>query len=207
MFVSISKDKFLNARHRFFEWRYELDFARKILLALAFACLTGLGTFIRFYVPFSPVPFTAQVFFVVLSGMVLGHIWGGISQSLYVGLALLGVPWTTGGGGVGVVFGYTGGYLLGFIVAALLVGYLTDSNPKYRQLHYQMPIMILGVLVIYILGVSVLAASLSMSLFGWTGAIWLGAGIFIIVDAIKLALAGVAGKALLTKQPFGQNQE
>jgi biotin transport system substrate-specific component len=206
MFVSISKERFLDARHRFYEWRYELDFARKVMLALFFACLTGLGTFIRFYVPFSPVPFTAQVFFVLLSGMVLGHIWGGVCQSLYVGLAMLGVPWTTAGGGVDVVFGYTGGYLLGFIVAALLVGYLTDSDQKHRQLRYQMPIMVLGVLVIYILGVSVLTASLSMPLFGWSGAIWLGAGVFLLVDTIKLALAGAAGKMLLTKQPFGHTK-
>jgi len=180
-----------------------LDFVRKTMLALAFACLTGLGTFIRFYVPFSPVPFTAQVFFVLLSGMVLGHLWGGISQSLYVGIALLGVPWTTQGGGFDAVFGYTGGYLFGFIAAAFLIGWLTDKDAKFRKLQYQVPIHTLGILVIYAIGVPVLALSTGMSLTGWTGALWLGAGIFIIVDLMKLALSGIAGKALLTKQPFG----
>lgn len=207
MEVTIDIDRYKYLRHRFYEWRYELDFARKIMLALGFACLTGLGTFIRFYVPFSPVPFTAQVFFVLLSGMVLGHIWGGISQALYVGLAMMGVPWTTQGGGVSVVFGYTGGYLLGFIIAALLVGYLTDLDPKYRKLHYQMPIMVLGVLTIYAIGVAVLALSLDMPFVGWEGAIWVGAGVFILVDTIKLILAGAAGKVLLTKQPFGRDAQ
>lgn len=196
----ININKYRQMRHNFYEWRYELDFARKIALALVFAGLTGLGTLIRFYVPFSPVPFTAQVFFVLLSGMVLGHVWGGVSQSLYVGLALMGVPWTTTGGGAGAVFGHTGGYLLGFIIAAFLVGYLTDLKPEYRRWKNQLWIMLLGVTAIYVPGVTVLALVTGMPVLQ---AAWLGAGVFILVDAIKLALASASGRALLTKRTFG----
>ena len=123
---------------------------------------------------------------------------------MYVGLALMGIPWTTAGGGAEVVFGYTGGYLLGFIIAAFVIGYLTDKKPEYRKINYQLPILLLGVFIIYALGVTVLALSTGMSFSGWSGALWLGAGIFILVDIIKLALAGFAGKALLTKQAFGK---
>jgi biotin transport system substrate-specific component len=170
--------------------------------------LTGLSAFVRIYTPFSSVPFTLQTFTVLMSGLVLGHVWGGISQSLYVGLAMMGIPWTSQGGGMGVVFGYTGGYLLGFIIAAFVVGYLTDRNPRYRQLQYQFPIMVLGTLLIYIPGIAVLSASFpSMPVLGFTGALWAGAGVFLMWDIVKVLLAGGAGKLLLTKQPFGQNQE
>ncbi len=104
------------------------------------------------------------------------------------------------------VFGYTGGYLLGFILAAFVIGYLTDLDAKYRKLQFQMPIMALGMLLIYVPGVLVLSAVTGMPLLGMNGAIMLGAGVFIIWDIVKLAMAGVTGKVLLTKQPFGTTE-
>ncbi|MBA3044694.1 MAG: biotin transporter BioY [Candidatus Thermoplasmatota archaeon] len=202
MYANISMEKFIDARHRFFQWRNELDYARMTMLALAFAFLTGMSSFVRVYTPISAVPFTLQTFIVLMSGMVLGHKWGGISQTLYVGLALAGIPWTTQGGGFDAVFGYTGGYLLGFIIAAFVVGYLTDLDAKYRTAKFQVPIMTLGMLLIYIPGVAVLSAITSMPLMGMNGAIMLGAGVFIIWDIVKLAMAGAAGKFLLTKKAF-----
>ena len=202
MNANVSVDGFINARHRFFQWRNELDFVRMTMLALAFACLTGMSAFVRVYTPISAVPFTLQTFVVLMAGMVLGHKWGGFSQIMYVGLALAGIPWTSNGGGVEAVFGYTGGYLLGFILAAFVVGYLTDMTPKYRNTKFQIPIMTLGMLLIYVPGVTVLAAVTGMPLFGMTGAIMLGAGVFIIWDIVKLVMAGAAGKVLLTKQAF-----
>lgn len=202
MFVSISKERFLNARHRFFEWRYELDYARKAMLALLFACLTGMAAFIRIPVPFSPVPFTGQVFIVLLSGMVLGHLWGGLSQVLYLGIGFAGVPWFTGGvGGVSVVYGPTIGYLIGFVVAALLIGWLVDKKAEFRQIKFQIPIMLAAILVIYAFGVPLLALNAGVSI--WTAVLW-GAAPFIIVDVLKLALAVITGKVIMTKQPFGQ---
>ncbi|MDO9537176.1 MAG: biotin transporter BioY [Thermoplasmata archaeon] len=202
MNINVTMERYANARHRFYEWRTELDYARMTMLALAFSCLTGMSAFVRIYTPISAVPFTLQTFIVLMSGMVLGHKWGGISQTLYVGLALAGIPWTTQGGGLDAVFGYTGGYLLGFIIAAFVVGYLTDMDIKYRTTKYQVPIMTLGMLLIYIPGVVVLATVTSMPLMGMSGAIMLGAGVFIIWDIVKLAMAGAAGKFLLTKKAF-----
>jgi biotin transport system substrate-specific component len=200
MNVTISRQGFLDARHRFFEWRNELDYARKTLLALAFACLTGLGAFIRIYTPFTPVPFTAQVFFVLLSGSVLGHVWGGVSQSLYLGIGLLGVPWFSGGiGGTSVLLGPTAGYLFGFIAAAFLIGWFTDKYPASRRFRYHLPVMILAVLVLYAFGVLVLAINASVSI--WE-ALLLGAVPFIALDIVKAILAASAGKIILTKEPF-----
>jgi len=200
--MNVNVDGFIDARHRFFQWRNELDFVRMTMLALAFACLTGMSAFVRVYTPISAVPFTLQTFMVLMAGMVLGHKWGGLSQIMYVGLALAGIPWTASGGGADAVFGYTGGYLLGFILAAFVVGYLTDMAPKFRNAKFQVPIMTLGMALIYIPGVAVLAAITGMPLFGMTGAIMLGAGVFIIWDIVKLVMAGAAGKVLLTKQAF-----
>ncbi len=200
--MNVNANGFIDARHRFFQWRNELDFIRMSMLALAFACLTGMSAFVRIYTPISAVPFTLQTFVVLMAGMVLGHKWGGISQVLYVGLAMAGVPWTTAGGGANVVFGATGGYLLGFILAAFIVGYLTDRSPENRGIVRQVPIMALGMGLIYIPGVLVLSLVTGLPLLGTSGAIMLGAGVFIIWDIVKLAMAGIAGKALLTKQAF-----
>jgi biotin transport system substrate-specific component len=200
MEVNIAIERYTNARHRFYEWRDELDFARMTMLALAFACLTGLGAFIRVYTPFSPVPFTAQVFFVLLSGAVLGKYWGGISQALYVGIGLVGMPWFAGGtGGVTILYGATAGYLFGFVLASFLVGWLTDSYPESRKLKLHLPVMFLGILVIYACGVPVLALNQGI---GLLDAALVGGGIFLAFDIVKAVLAAGAGKVLLTKQAF-----
>ncbi len=197
--MNVNVNGFIDARHRFFQWRNELDFVRMTMLALAFACLTGMGAFARVYIPGYAVPFTLQTFTVLMAGMVLGKYWGGISQVLYVGLAMIGIPWTTAGGGVEVVFGATGGYLLGFILAAFAIGYLTDKAPKYRNMKYQVPIMTLGMALIYIPGVLVLSMVTGMTL---GAAAFAGFAVFIVWDIVKLVIAGAAGKALLTKQAF-----
>ncbi|MCK4969289.1 MAG: biotin transporter BioY, partial [Thermoplasmata archaeon] len=108
-------------RQEFYDWRDSAETVQMLMLAFIFACLTGLGAFMRVYTPWTPVPFTAQVFFVLLSGTVLGSRYGGLSQMMYVLLGVLGVPWFAGGeGGYDYVVGATGGYLVGFVLAASL---------------------------------------------------------------------------------------
>ena len=197
--MNVNVNGFIDARHRFFQWRNELDFVRMTMLALAFAVLTGMSAFARYYIPGYAVPFTLQTFTVLMAGMVLGRHWGGISQVLYVGLAMAGIPWTTAGGGAEIVFGATGGYLIGFILAAFAVGHLTDLAPKYRDMKYQVPIMALGMALLYIPGVLVLSLVTGMDL---GAAAMAGFAVFIIWDIVKLVMAGAAGKILLTKQAF-----
>ena len=199
MTINITVQRFVIARHRFHEWKNELDFARKTMLALMFACLTGIGALMRVPNPWLPaVPFTGQVFFVLLSATVLGHIWGGVSQSLYVGLGFLGIPWfAEANGGIDMIFGATSGYLIGFIVAALLVGWILDRYPKTREFRYNLPVMLLGICVIYAFGVPVLALSTGM---GALSAILLGGGSFLAIDMIKALLAAGSGKIILSKE-------
>lgn len=94
-----------------------------VLGAVAFALATAAAAQVKLYTPLSPVPYTGQVFTVLLAGAVLGAAWGAASQGLYLGMGLVGVPVYAGGAsGASVLVGSTGGYLLGFVAAAALVG-------------------------------------------------------------------------------------
>jgi len=99
-----------STRYDFYKWRSESTILNKFVLALGFACLTGLMAQLRFYLPYTPVPVT------------------------YAGIGAAGVPWFNGGkAGLDVMTGVTGGYIIGFIAAALLIGWFTDSYIKSRS--------------------------------------------------------------------------
>ena len=95
----------------------------RVFGVLIFIILTGLGAFVRIPLPFTPVPLTLQTFFVLLSGALLGANLGAASQAGYIFLGLVGLPiFTAAGGGLFYLLGPTGGYLFGFMLAALFVG-------------------------------------------------------------------------------------
>ncbi len=172
----------------------------RLMLAFSFACMTGVGAYMKIYTPLSPVPFTAQVFFVLLSGAVLGSRYGGISQLMYVCLGIVGVPWFAGGNrGYENVVGATGGYLVGFIVAAALVGYFVERNAQGRTLKGLLPIMLLGVLIIYCIGATWLAIILGLT--PWQAFI-LGVAPFIVLDVIKAFLAAGVVRVVTTRVPM-----
>ncbi len=97
-----------------------------------FAALTAVGAFIK--VPFYPVPFTLQFLFCAYAGMLLGARKGLYSQLLYVGIGLIGVPVFANGGGLSYVFQPTFGFLIGFIIAAFVMGLFIGKNPKANLL-------------------------------------------------------------------------
>jgi len=199
MEINIFVGRYRTVRQEFHDWRNSAETVQMLMLAFIFACLTGLGAFMRVYTPLSPVPFTAQVFFVLLSGTVLGSRYGGLSQMMYVLLGVIGVPWFAGGAaGVEYVMGATGGYLVGFVLAAALVGHLVNGNPRARTLPALLPIMLLGVLVIYGVGAAWLAIVLDLS--AWQ-AITLGVAPFIALDIAKALLAAGVGRLVTTRGP------
>ena len=123
-------EKAYDLRYRVFRARYEASVLKKLLFAFSMACLTGILAQVRFHLPWTEVPITGQTFAVLLSGILLGRWWGGISQAIYVGLGIAGVPWFSGfTSGVKI---FTMGYLFGFILAALFVGFMTDSFIRSR---------------------------------------------------------------------------
>ncbi|MDP6439784.1 MAG: biotin transporter BioY, partial [Candidatus Brocadiia bacterium] len=134
-------------------WRYELSVPLKLVFALGLACFTGLCAQIRIPHPFTDVPITGQVFAVLLSGVLLGRSYGATSQFFYVGLGAMGVPWFAGGdGGLRSILGRSGGYLIGFILAAALVGWFTDRRIRPRGIWGQALLMMVAVAIVYLFG-------------------------------------------------------
>ena len=140
-----------DVRHRLFHWRMNLAVSRKLALCLGMACLTGLLAQVRVPLSSTPAPITGQVFAVLLAGVLLGKHFGALSQVFYVGLGAAGLPWFSGWSPA-ALFGPTGGYLVGFIVAAGLIGWLTDDHFGIRRPPGQIILMTAGILVIYLFG-------------------------------------------------------
>ena len=95
-----------------------------VLGVALFVIATMLGAFVRIPLPFTPVPLTFQTFFVLLSGAMLGKKYGALSQAAYMGLGMAGIGVFTGGAGLAYLMGPTGGYIIGFIAAAFLTGWM-----------------------------------------------------------------------------------
>jgi biotin transport system substrate-specific component len=157
-----------------------------VLLAISFAALTALGT--RLKVDLFPVPFTMQVFFILLAGLSLGGRLGALSQLLYLTIGLMGLPVFAGGGGMLYLLGPTGGYLVGFPIAAGLTGWLAEGR---EDLLGRTLAGAVGVAAIYLCGVSWLGFWL-----GDPGQAWkAGVLVFVGVDVTKAFLAALlAGK-------------
>ena len=153
MEINMYIDKYRNARLNLFKWRYNLSYVNKIVLALSFALLTGILAQFRFYIPGTPVPVTGQVFGVMLAGVMLG-LWGGVSQLMYLGIGAAGLPWFAGfNSGLVYMTGPTGGYMLGFVLAAFFIGYMIDKYVKSRKIFGMAAVMMFSTFVlIYIPG-------------------------------------------------------
>lgn len=186
-----------SAGARVHAFREESAYAYRILLVLGFAGLTGLSAQIVLPLPFTPVPVTGQVLGVLVSAAVLGRWLAPASQVAYVGLGAAGVPWFAPAdaahpftvGGVGALVGATGGYLVGFIAAAALIGWIVDRRllePTYAS---NLSVLLLGVAVIYAFGAVGLALALRTSL---TDTLLYGVVPFLPGDLLKAVLgAGV----------------
>lgn len=213
MEISLYVNKYKQARYSFFRWRYELDVVYKVMLALSFACVTGVLAQVRIYLPWSPVPITGQTFAVLFSAVMLGKWWGGISQSIYVGIGLAGIPWfapKTGmpifsNGGISVLFGPTGGYLIGFIIAAFFLGYFMDRYIRSRNFLSMFSLMLFANFII-IFGLGLLQLYSWQSATGSYQGLWqllmIGLIPFIIGDSIKLAGAAALTKMITPKTAF-----
>ncbi|MBI2777268.1 MAG: biotin transporter BioY [Chloroflexi bacterium] len=163
--------------------------ARHFALILAGTLLIALAAQVRFYLPGNPVPVTGQTFAVLLAGGALGFRRGIASSGLYLLLGLVGLPVFAGGRhGVEVLLGTTGGYLVGFILAAAVVGRLAELGWD-RNVLGSIGAMLLGSVLIYLLGVPWLAVAAGQPL-DW--AIANGLTPFLAGDAVKVALAAGA---------------
>jgi len=161
---------------------------RDVSLVIAGALFIYLTARIVLPVPGSPVPITGQTFGVLLVGGALGFRRGLIGVGLYVLLGVIGLPFfAEGKGGVSIIWGATGGYLIGFVVAGALVGRLAELGWD-RRLGGALGAMLLGSAVIYAIGLPWLAVVTSSTP---AEAMELGLTPFLVGDALKLMLAAV----------------
>ena len=201
-------NRYKHARYNFFKWRYHLEFYHRVILAISFACITGILAQVRFYLPGSPVPLTGQTFAVLLSAVVLGKWWGGISQSIYLGVGLAGVPWFAGlNGGFTYFIGPTGGYLIGFILAAFFLGYCIDSYVESRNYWIIFGLMLFANFGI-VFGLGLLQLYGYFSIAGTSidleGLLLIGLIPFIIGDTIKIAIAAGIASSITPKQAYAK---
>lgn len=159
-------------------------------MASLFAALTAAGAFIK--IPFPIVPFTLQTFFVVLSGALLGPVYGGLSQVLYLIVGLLGVPVFANGGGPGYVFQPTFGYLLSYPVAASAIGFLLNSTPGEATILKTLTAIFIGMSIIYTIGVTGLYLNLNYIVAkptSFSTALWTGCILFLPSTIVKSVVA------------------
>ncbi len=137
-----------------------------------------------------PVPITAQTLGVMLAGAILGARRGFLSQLLFLVLVAIGLPLLASGtGGLAVFAGPTAGYLISWPIAAFVVGLLTERLwTRYNVAWGILANVVGGILVIYAIGVPVLAAVANLSP---KAAIVSGALPFLVGDAIKAVLAAL----------------
>lgn len=161
--------------------------SRIIAYSAAFIGLITLGSWIA--IPSIPVPFTLQTLFVLLAGTVMKR-YAVIPVSLYVILGALGLPlFHNGMAGIGVLLGPTGGYLTGFVGAALLTGLAYEHPSRPARICG----LVLATLVIYLFGIGWLMYSLDRE---FLPAFTAGALPFIAGDAIKAGAAYLIAERL-----------
>jgi len=163
---------------------------RMTVYASLMAALTAAGAYLA--IPIGPVPIILQNLFVFLSGLLLGPRWGAASIGVYLLAGALGLPVFAGGvGGIGRFAGPTGGYLLGFLPAVYVIGWISGTSQKHGL--RDIIAMVCGSLIIYAFGISWLKILTGMTL---AKTLALGMFPFILGDALKIAVAVPIAKAL-----------
>lgn len=200
-------DRWRMARYTAYRWRSELSLTKKIALAVGIAAVTGLAAQIVVPLPWTPVPITGQTFAALLAGVLLGRWWGGISLAIYAGLGVMGVPWFQGWtGGISHLAGPTGGYIIGFILAALFLGHFTDKYIRARSFVSMLVLMLFADFVlIYVPGLLQLNVWLNLVQGkAVTLAALLGMGLlpFIPGDIVKAVIAAGIARGITPKQAY-----
>ncbi|MEA5059462.1 MAG: biotin transporter BioY [Clostridia bacterium] len=162
---------------------------RPLLLCALFTALMVICS--QLVIPLPMVPISMALLAVYLTGAILGPRLGAVSMGVYALLGLVGVPvFASFGAGPGILFGKTGGYVLGYILAAFLTGLLTRKRTDYGTMCLAMA---LGTLACYAFGTAWFMAVTGLDL--WTS---LGYCVlpFIPGDAVKILMAAFLAKRL-----------
>jgi len=170
---------------------------RGMVYASLFGALTAAGAWI--IIPLPPVPITLQTLFMGLAAILLGGRLGALSQVVYLMLGIIGLPVFAGGkAGLGVLLGPTGGYLIGFVVAAFVIGWLAGRKES-AGFAWLCLSLLAGTAVVYLLGVLQLALVAHLTL---AKALAVGALPFLAGDLFKLLLTALL--ALKLRRRLGE---
>ena len=176
-----------------------------VILSFVFACFTGLMAQVSIAVPWSPVLITFQTFAVLIAGTLLGGKYGSFSMILYTVLGIIGMPWFTNmNHGLSFIFAASGGYIIGFIIAAAFIGYVFDHYVNARKpLQTVILMLIANFICIYVPGLIGLYNSMLVktgSALSIPELLFMGVVPFIVGDLIKIALASGISTSLLPKE-------
>ncbi len=142
-----------------------------------------LSSQIKVYLPISPVPITGQTFAVLMLAALLGSRRGVLAIFAYLVEGILGLPVFAGGMGPAALIGPTGGYLVGFVAVAYVVGKLAEMGWD-RRVSTTIAAMLAGEIVLYTFGVCWLAIMTNIRI-----ALAVGLYPFIVGDILKVVLA------------------
>jgi len=160
------------------------DELKMTVYSALFAALIAAGAYLA--IPIGPVPIVLQNMFVLMAPLMMGTKWGITALGLYLFMGACGFPVFAGGtGGLGRLLGPTGGYLLGYIPAVLVSGFISQKIGK--SLTGDVMAMIVGSLIVYATGVPWLKFATAMS---WEKAFIAGMYPFLIGDVLKI-VAGI----------------
>jgi biotin transport system substrate-specific component len=159
---------------------------RGMVYASLFGALTAVGAYI--IIPLPPVPITLQTLFMGLAGALLGGRLAALSQIVYLLLGIIGLPVFAGGkAGFGILFGPTGGYLIGFVAAAFVIGKLASLRER-SGFAWLCLSLVAGTAVLYALGVLQLSLVARLAP---VKALAVGVLPFLPGDAVKIALTAI----------------
>ncbi len=163
---------------------------RPSVYASLMCALMAVGAYLS--LPIGPVPIVLQNMFVLLAGLLLGSRWALASVSLYLLLGILGLPvFSAGGGGLGHLLGPTGGYLVGYLPAAAVIGMISRlgwHRARSASLVLDGAAAVAGSLIVYACGVLWLQRVTGLTLHQ---AIVAGVVPFLVGDGLKIAAAVV----------------
>jgi biotin transport system substrate-specific component len=156
---------------------------RMTIIAALMAALIAAGAFL--VIPIGPVPIVLQNLFVLVTGLLLAPRWAAAAIGVYLLAGCLGLPVFAGGtGGIGRLLGPTGGYLVGYVPAVMLI---SEANRRFGcRMRVDLSAMIVATLIVYTFGVSWLKAVTAMT---WSQALAAGMLPFLPGDGIKIAAA------------------
>ncbi|CAN7202476.1 biotin transporter BioY [Pararhizobium sp. LjRoot255] len=176
-----------------------------VLVALFTAIIVVLGIIPPITLGFIPVPITAQSMGVMLAGCIIGAKRGALAYVLFVLLVAAGLPVLSGGrGGLAVIQGPTGGFILGWIAATYVTGLIAerlvkDGQNEIRQFAaFFIASVVGGIVVLYAIGMPWVSMTTGTPL----AAVATGSRAFIPGDLLKAGIAALAARAVLMGYPL-----